>query len=106
MVEHANIQLFTNNKNWSEPQRKMMRKSGRFHGLRTAVGLYFLVMSVTAGLWVRGRVLENQNQDRAAGLVAAVMRADIANVPGFINEINDFRQWTDGPRLRGNLPSI
>jgi hypothetical protein len=46
-------------------------------------------------LCVRGQVVENQNENWAVGLVAAVMKADIANVRGIVIEINDYRKWTD-----------
>ena len=33
-LEWANIRLLTRKKDWTEPQRKMMRRAGRVHGLR------------------------------------------------------------------------
>src|SRR5205085_6173679 len=35
--EWANISLFTSRKNWTDPQRKMMRKANRYHALRGLV---------------------------------------------------------------------
>jgi hypothetical protein len=100
--EHLNIRLFTRPNIWTEPQRKMMRQSGRVHGLRAAIGLFVVALSVSIGLAIRSQVIENQNENHAAGLVAAVMQADIANVTGIITEINDYRQWAD-PRLGAEL---
>ena len=33
--EWANIRLLTKKKDWTEPQRRMMKRAGRVHGLRT-----------------------------------------------------------------------
>jgi hypothetical protein len=97
--EDLDIRIVTKRTFWSEPQRRMMRRSGRFHGLRAAIGLFMVVLATSAGLMVRDRMIEKQNDNHSAGLVAALMQAEIANVPGIIAEINDYRQWTD-PRLR------
>ena len=37
--EYLNIRLFTDKKNWTEPQRKMMAKAGRVHGIRRVLWL-------------------------------------------------------------------
>ena len=33
-LEWANIRLLTRKKDWTEPQRKMMKRAGRVHGVR------------------------------------------------------------------------
>ena len=35
-LEWANIRLLTRKKDWTEPQRRMMKRAGRVHGLRSA----------------------------------------------------------------------
>ena len=37
-VEWANIRLLTRKTDWTEPQRKMMKRAGRVHGFEIAVG--------------------------------------------------------------------
>ena len=32
-LEWANIRLLTKKKDWTDPQRKMMKRAGRVHGL-------------------------------------------------------------------------
>ena len=53
-LEWANIRLLTRKKDWTEPQRRMMKRAGRVHGLRT-LGLVILVSLITwggiGGLW-------------------------------------------------------
>ena len=50
----ASICALTNKKDWTDPQRKMMLRAGRVHGLRT-LGLVLLVSLLTwgrdRGLW-------------------------------------------------------
>ena len=46
--EWANIRLLTRKKDWTNPQRKMMRRAGRVHGLRT-VGVAALIALVIWG---------------------------------------------------------
>ena len=38
LPEWLSIRLLTKNKDWNEPQRKMLKKAGRFHGARAAPG--------------------------------------------------------------------
>ena len=53
-LEWANIRLLTRKKDWTEPQRRMMKRAGRVHGLRT-LGLVMLVcldrLGRDRGLW-------------------------------------------------------
>ncbi len=53
-LEWANIRLLTKRRDWTEPQRRMMKRAGRVHGLR-ALGLVTLVSLITwggdRGLW-------------------------------------------------------
>ena len=34
LLEWANIRLLTKKKDWTEPQRRMMKRAGRVHGVR------------------------------------------------------------------------
>ena len=55
MLEWANIRLLTRRKDWTEPQRRMMRRAGRVHGLR-GLGLAILIalasLGLPRGLWI------------------------------------------------------
>ena len=54
LLEWTNIGLLTKKKDWTEPQRKMMRRAGRVHGLR-GLGLAALIALISwggyGGLW-------------------------------------------------------
>jgi formylglycine-generating enzyme required for sulfatase activity len=91
----VSIQLLTQKKNWSRPQRRMMRKAGRYHMLR-GLALSLLIVAVTlAGLGIRNQVIEQRRADHAASLVRQLLNADIAQVPGIITEMHDHRALVD-----------
>ena len=66
--EWANIRLLTRRRDWTEPQRRMMKRAGRLHGLR-ALGLAAVAAILLAvGLSIRDRVVE---ANRATGATAS-----------------------------------
>ena len=97
-VEWANIRVLTKTKNWTEPQRKMMKRAGRVHGVRGSLTLALLSVGALAGIAVR-RQVENQKDARAASLVERLLDADTPQVPDIVGAMRDYRPWVD-PRLR------
>jgi formylglycine-generating enzyme required for sulfatase activity len=93
--EWPSILLYTRKRDWTEPQRRMMRRAGLYHGRRLAL-LGVLVAVLTAG----GLLLFQQTH--AAGLVQRLLDADIAGVPDIVRDIGGHRRWTD-PLLRQAL---
>ena len=90
--EDVKIRLLTDHKTWTAPQRKMMRRAGRFHGIRcTVAGLIFIV-ALFVGWQINGRF-------QAGSLVKRLKSADIAEVPAIIPEIDRYRCWAE-PLLR------
>jgi serine/threonine protein kinase/formylglycine-generating enzyme required for sulfatase activity len=93
--EWACIRLFTKRNDWTDSQKKMMRKAGRFHVVR-GVALAAVVCAATlVGIQVRNRIAERNNESRAASLVQALLGVDIDQVPGFITQIERYRPWAD-----------
>jgi serine/threonine protein kinase/formylglycine-generating enzyme required for sulfatase activity/tetratricopeptide (TPR) repeat protein len=90
--EWANIRALTSKMEWTEPQRKMMKRVGRVHGLR-ALGLAAVVTGLAVVGW-------NIRQEAiASGLVQLLFKADTAQVPGIVQSLRTYRRWTD-PELR------
>ena len=100
--EHFTIRCFTNKQKWTKPQRKMMGKAGRVHGIRTSLLALFLVGVTFAGVSVRRAVQEKENVTRAEGLVASLLSADIAGVPTIVSDLKAYREWAD-PLLRSRI---
>ena len=101
-LEWANISLLTRKKDWTEPQRKMMKRAGRLHGVRGVLTLALLSVGVLVGIAVRRQVIENQRATQAADLVQRVLDADTPQVPDIVGAMRDYRQWVDSS-LRSEL---
>lgn len=97
--EFLNIRLLTDRKNWTTPQRKMMRSAARHHGLCWGTGL---VLAVALGIIVQQFVaankqyivakrLENDTR-RADSLVNAVLTAPAEVVPYAIENLMPLRE--------------
>ena len=97
VLEWANIRLLTRRRDWSEPQRKMMKRAGRVHGLR-ALGLFLLVSLITWG------GIEGYGTLRASALVESLQRVGTPDVPAVVKQLSGFRRWAD-PRLVRALKS-
>ena len=102
VLEWANIRLLTKKKDWTDPQRKMMKRAGRVHGVRGVLTFALLTAGVLAGIAVRRQVIENQRATQAAGLVQRLLDADTPQVPDIVGAMRDYRQWVD-PSLRSEL---
>ena len=105
-LEWANIRLLTKKKDWTEPQRKMMKRAGRVHGVRGALTLALLTAAVLAGIAVRRQVIENQRATQAAGLVQRLLDADTPQVPDIVAAMRElpplgrsFAEGRTGERL-------
>src|SRR5262249_8861617 len=86
----------------TEPQRKMMKRAGRVHGMRVALTLALLAGAALAGTAVRRQVIENQQATQGAGLVQRLLDAETPRVPEIVGAMRDFRRWVD-PSLRSEL---
>jgi len=99
-LEWANIRALTKKRDWTENQRRMMKRAGRLHGLR-ALGLATMVAVLAAvGLNVWNRVVEANQATEARSRVAQIINADTSRAPDIIRAIKTSdRRWTD-PELR------
>jgi formylglycine-generating enzyme required for sulfatase activity len=97
--EWLDIRLLTRKKDWTPPQRRMMRRASRVHALQAAALAVVLAATGLAGLFIWGRVREQRRQDKAEALVKRLLVADPSQVPGIIDEMRDYRPLVD-PLLR------
>ena len=91
--ENLNIRLFTNKKKWTEPQRKMMGRAGRVHGIRSALVVAAMVAIVFGGVTIRNASNERQRDAEATRLVQGLVRADTSQVEAIIENLTDYQQW-------------
>ena len=92
-LEWANIRLLTKKKDWTEPQRKMMKRAGRVHGLRT-LGLVMLVSLITWG------GIEGYGTLRASALVESLQKVGTPDVPAIVKQLSGYRRWADPQLVR------
>jgi eukaryotic-like serine/threonine-protein kinase len=95
LVEWANIRLLTRQQDWAERDRRMMKRAGRFHGIRSALTLALVAGAILAGTTVRRQVIENQQATQSAGLVQRLLDADTPQVPEIVRAMRDYRGWLD-----------
>jgi serine/threonine protein kinase/formylglycine-generating enzyme required for sulfatase activity len=93
------IRLLTRKKDWTGPQRKMMRRAGHVHMARGMFVALLLAVLIVIGLRIHGQALEESRAHYAAGLVERLLDADVAGVPDIVSAIEPYRVWAD-PLLR------
>ena len=91
--EHFTIRLLTDKKKWTEPQRKMMGKAGRVHGIRSVLVLVALVAVGLGGITIRNSANERQRDAEATRLVEGLLQADTSQVKTIIGNLTDYRQY-------------
>jgi eukaryotic-like serine/threonine-protein kinase len=92
-LEWANIRLLTKRKDWTEQERRMMKRARRVHGSR-GLGLAALIAMVA---WAG---IEGFGGLRAFALVKCLRTAGTADVPAIVNQIAGYRRWAYKPLMR------
>jgi serine/threonine protein kinase/formylglycine-generating enzyme required for sulfatase activity len=87
LTEWFSIGTLTNSKHWSVSQRGMMQRATRIHSLRSGVAVASLMAIVFLGVVARGQVLRQQEATRIEGLVGTLLRAEPAQVPVIVKEL-------------------
>ncbi len=93
VLEWANIRALTRRKDWTDPQRRMMRRAGRFHGLRAFGLAVLLALGTWAGVEAYGHL-------HSAELVQSLETAGTADVPRIIERIGPYRRWANSRLVR------
>jgi serine/threonine protein kinase/formylglycine-generating enzyme required for sulfatase activity/tetratricopeptide (TPR) repeat protein len=101
LAEWARIRTFSRRKDWTEPQRLMMRRAGRVHGLRAiALGAVAAVVAATGlNSWKREADAANTRAESAKARVDGLLKADTIEVPSLIESLAGYERWTQ-PELR------
>jgi formylglycine-generating enzyme required for sulfatase activity len=86
--EWLRILLFTRSRDWTAPQRKMMRSATRRYALRLAAAAA-LVALLGWGAW------EGRGHLQAAMLVRVLGAANTADVPATIRDLDGYHRWAD-----------
>ncbi len=90
--EWLTIRLLTRRRDWTAPQRQMMRRAARYHALR---GLVLAAVVALVG-WIGFQV---HGGSRAESLLILLGAADTSDVPKIVAELEPYRRWAN-PILR------
>src|SRR5262249_39603170 len=93
LLEWANIRSLTSKKQWTGPQRRMMKRAGLVHGLRT-LGTLILVSLITWG------VIEGYGTLRASAIVESLQRVGTPDAPAIVKQLSGYRRWADPQLMR------
>jgi formylglycine-generating enzyme required for sulfatase activity len=93
--EWANIRLLTRKKDWTPPQRQMMRRARNYHAVVGAALLVGLLLVSGGSYAVYGWL-------RAEALVGSIVTAEAGDVPPLVKQLAEYRQWAN-PRLLQHL---
>jgi formylglycine-generating enzyme required for sulfatase activity len=95
LSEYLWIRSLTEKKKWTAPQRRMMRKAGRIHGIRSGIAAAVLLVLTLCGVVVWRRNEDKRRSDYAASLVEQLVAADIVQVPKIVDRLVGYRRWAE-----------
>jgi len=87
IAEWGAIRTMTDRAKWTSPQRTMMRRAFQVHAMRTGLAVASLLAFLVVGIVVRGYLLEQQEATRIEGLVGSLLRAEPAQVPEIVKDL-------------------
>jgi formylglycine-generating enzyme required for sulfatase activity len=93
LLQWLQIRALVPKKDWTRPQRKMMRTATRYHAVRSVLTA---LLVVAGAFW--GLRLYCQQTNFTAGLVDRLINAKIEQVPTIVAELEGYRRWVD-PKL-------
>jgi serine/threonine protein kinase/formylglycine-generating enzyme required for sulfatase activity len=93
------IRLLTRPGDWSPAEHRWMRAGRRAHATRGLLASAALVALAIGGWRARSFIVEQQQAERAAGLVVSLSNAQTAQAPRIIEQLAPYRRWAD-PLLR------
>ena len=80
-LEYLNIRCLTRRRDWSQPERHIMRKSDTYYGMRGAIGLVMMTAIIFGGLLVREKTLRRNDIQNTKTRVSSLLTAPAHAVP-------------------------
>ncbi len=107
--EFWSIRILTEEKKWTEPQRKMMVKARRVHGIRSALACAGVIALVFIGSVVRTQVAKQQLVTRIEGLVGRLISAEPTQLSQIVKDLDANPEVATtflSPLVSGNAKTI
>jgi serine/threonine protein kinase/formylglycine-generating enzyme required for sulfatase activity len=95
LFQWLQIRWLTTEKDWTKPERTMMRQAGRYHAIRCGLVGLLITLVTLAGVRIRDRIETQREVAHAADLVRSLLNADINQVPVVISQISEHRELVD-----------
>ncbi len=92
-LEWANIRLLTTGRDWTEQERRVMRRAEWVHGRRSLAALLLLGLLTWGGVAGYGEL-------QASALVESLRTASTADVARIVSQIAVYRHWADSRLAR------
>ncbi len=86
LVQWFTIRWWTQKKNWTPPQKKMMARAGRYHAVRGLVLAMVLALVGWGGYEGHGTLKAHALRDR-------LLDADTNEVPSIVRDMGSYRRW-------------
>jgi serine/threonine protein kinase/formylglycine-generating enzyme required for sulfatase activity len=84
----AKIRLLTRRRCWTDPERRMMNRAGRVHGLRILTAAALVAVATWGGIEAYGNL-------RSGALVQSLKTANTTDIPSLVQELSGYRRWAD-----------
>lgn len=89
----CSIQGLTTKRNWTPPQRKMMRQAGKVLGIRTGIAAALLAVVIAVGLVINGRIQDRESDNYAQALVQSLVAAETPDAEKLLYEVAKYEPW-------------
>ena len=99
VMEWARIRALTRAGDWTEAERRMMRRAGQFNGLRGIAFAGVAAILAIVGLNFWRRQVDAENARLASRLVQRLVTVDTKEVGTVSREMTNYHRWAD-PQLR------
>jgi formylglycine-generating enzyme required for sulfatase activity len=86
LLQWCQVRWLTATKNWTPPQRRMMRQANQFYLARGALVLMVTGLLTFAGWWSVGEL-------RARSKVETLLAAKVVQVPELVHDLGPYRRW-------------
>ena len=93
--EWIGIRWLTDRQKWTKPQRAVMNRAARIHGLRTGLTVLGIGLIIAAALGLNRQADERRNQAEATRLVEGLLAANTAKVSDSLASLKPFQVWAD-----------
>jgi serine/threonine protein kinase/formylglycine-generating enzyme required for sulfatase activity len=93
LYEFLNIRLLTDKKQWTEAQRRMMGRAGRFYAVRIGIAIAVVIFLANFVAVLSEQFAEARNEDHANYLVQSLLAANTDDVVNLIGEIDHNQRW-------------